>query len=205
MYTSTRMHSNILPKALQQLLNSGAQPLCSPAEAFLSEHLEHKHLPAKALLHKTGQIARQIYFIESGLLYASQLINGKEQTIWFMQQGQVAIAIESFFTQQPAHHAIQAIEPCELYFISHGQYETLCRISPAFCNTARKITEGYYCLAERRNRLMRTASPKQWLKALEDEFNDISLRSPLKHIASYLGITQATLSRARGKRAGFFD
>jgi len=199
------MNAPTLPGTLLQLLNSGPQPLCSPAMAFLSEHLEHKHLPAKALLHKTGQVARHIYFIESGLLYASQLINGKEQTIWFMQQGQVAIAIESFYSQQPAHHAIQAIEPSELYYISHAQYEMLCGISPAFCNTARKITEGYYCLAERRNRLMRTASPEQRLKALEDEFNDISLRSPLKHIASYLGITQVTLSRVRGKRAGFFD
>jgi CRP-like cAMP-binding protein len=50
---------------------------------------------------------------------------------------------------------------------------------------------------------MRTASPEQRLQALEAEFADISLRCSLKHIASYLGITQATLSRVRGRRAGF--
>ncbi|TAD86574.1 MAG: Crp/Fnr family transcriptional regulator [Bacteroidetes bacterium] len=195
------MNQPLLPATLWQLLNSRPQPLCNNATEYLAQHLMHKALPAKTILQKTGQVATHIYFIETGLLHATQLINGKAQTIWFMQQGQVAIAIESFFTQQPAYHTIEAIEPCELYYITHAQYEALCTASPSFCNTARKLTEAYYCLAEHRNRLMRTGTPEQRLKALEAEIDDISLRSPLKHIASYLSIAQATLSRVRGKRA----
>lgn len=196
------MKQSILPTNLKALLTR-YHKLTPEVIDFLHIHLHHSLIPAKTLLQKQGKHANKIYFIESGLLHSLQTIDNKEQTTWFMKEGDVAVSIEGFFLQEPSVDSIQTIEPCSVYYIGFKHYTTLCNASHSFCNTARQLTEQYYIMAEKRNRLLRIADPKRRLEMLESVFPDISLRCPLRYIASYLGITQATLSRIRSRRNNF--
>ncbi|MDO9155474.1 MAG: Crp/Fnr family transcriptional regulator, partial [Sediminibacterium sp.] len=61
----------------------------------------------------------------------------------------------------------------------------------------RILTERYYILSEERNYTMRFNSAVERFKILKKSYPEIINRVQAKYIASYLGITEETLSRIK--------
>jgi CRP-like cAMP-binding protein len=94
-----------------------------------------------------------------------------------MKENDVIFSVESFLNQTPSYENIQTLEDSVLYYIEYTELQYLYNQCPEFNFIGRVVTEKY-------NFIM-------------NHFPQIILRVPSKYIASYLGITEETLSRIR--------
>jgi CRP-like cAMP-binding protein len=175
-----------------------------PLSPGLIEHLQGilktKELPKKAYLLKQGSICTSISFIEKGLLRCFYDKDEKEVCSWFMKEGDVIISVESVFNQTISYENIQALEECTLHYINYNELQYIFRHFPEFNFIGRVLTEKYYTLSEQRLYSIRMQRAQERYQYLIDHFPEIIKRVPSKHIASYLSITEETLSRIRSKR-----
>jgi|SRR5579871_710742 len=176
-------------------------PLSEGLLKFLSDHLKYKELSRKSYLLEAGQTCRHICFIETGLLRCFYLHNGTEVCSWFMKEGDVIVSVESFFNQKPSYESIQAIEPCCVHYITHDELQYAFTHFPEFNFTARVLTEKYYAMSEQRLFAIRMQRAPERYTYLLEKFPELVLRVPSKYIASYLGITEVTLSTLKRKLA----
>jgi CRP-like cAMP-binding protein len=169
----------------------------------LSSVLRLKELQKKELLLRAGHVCQLIYFIQRGLLRCFYQKNDVEICSWFMKEGDVIISVESFFRQRTSYESIQALENCELYYISYKELQQIYKTFPEFNFIARVLTEKYYCVSEQRLysiRMMRAAERYEYLLEHHPEF---ILRVPAKYIASYLGIAPEMLSKIKTGKSNF--
>ncbi|TXJ26054.1 MAG: Crp/Fnr family transcriptional regulator [Chitinophagaceae bacterium] len=146
-----------------------------------------------------GKICRHLYFMEQGALRGFYNLDGKEITYWFAFEGDFVTSFHSFTTQQPAVENIQLLEGSVLWAISK---ETLMDLFNRFHEIERLVRiayERYYVRLEERfvNAQFRTAAERY--EQLIQQTPHIIERIPLGQIASYLGISQETLSRIRSR------
>lgn len=188
-----------IPDKLLALLHATV-PLGQEALDAIETHLTRKCICKKEWLLQPGDTSRNLYFVESGLLRSYYYDAQHEITNWFMREGELVISVESFYQQKPANEYIQAIEDCELYYISYDSLITLYRSFHSFCMAGCFLTQQYYIKAEERLKNVRKKQIIDRYQFLLAHHPQIVQRSPLTYIASYLGITLETLSRLRAKR-----
>ena len=106
----------------------------------------------------------------------------------------------AFIAQKPGYEGIELLESCVLYSISYAQLQTLYRKYPALNLAGRLLTERYYLELEERTRSLQFQTATERYALLLAQQPGLLQRASLGHIASYLGISQETLSRIRGKQ-----
>jgi CRP-like cAMP-binding protein len=137
--------------------------------------------------------------VQQGCLRGYYLLDGKEITHWFAFENDFVTSFHSFITQQPAVEDIQLLEGSVLWMISKSALDELFRQYHEVERVVRIAYEKYYIRLEERFINSHFTSAKERYENLLHESPHILERVPLGYIASYLGITQETLSRIRGK------
>jgi CRP-like cAMP-binding protein len=117
-----------------------------------------------------------------------------------MKEGDVIVSVESFFDQTVSNENIQALEDSILHYISYRDLQYAYREYPEFNFIGRILTEKYYKMSEKRIYSLRMQRAFEKYHNLIDHFPQLVQRVPCRHIASYLGITEETLSRIRAMR-----
>lgn len=117
-----------------------------------------------------------------------------------MKESDVIVSVESFFDQKESYEFIQAIEESELYCIEHSQLETIYRNFPEFNFISRVLLQKYYTLSEQRLYSLRMQRSQERFDYLMEHHPELILRVPAKYIASYLGITEVTMSKIKARR-----
>jgi len=175
-------------------------PLSEPLVNYLRSVLMAIELRKKDFLLKKGQISNHIYFIQKGILRCYlDGEDGKETTKWFMDEGNVIVSVDSFFSRTPSVEAIHALEDCLLYGISYDELEYAYRNFMEFNFHGRQLTTNYYVLSDRRvTMLQRLRAPERYLYTKETQPKIVE-RVAGKYLATYLGIEEETLSRIRKK------
>src|SRR3954447_3942751 len=107
---------------LLKFLNS-IYPLSEQSVQYLRTHFKTKSLAKKEYLLKKGHVSRDICFISKGLLRCFYMLDEKEVSSWFMKEGDVIVSVESFFNQTVSYESIQAIEDCELYYLTYNELQ----------------------------------------------------------------------------------
>jgi len=177
-------------------------PLSENLQQQFARMIIREQFPKRTFLLKEGHTAQKIYFINQGFARAFyQTPEGKECTSWFMGQGDFMISVYSFFTQQPAAESIEVLQDCDLLSMTWAQLQSVYADYPEFNYTGRLITQKYYIESEERNILLRTLSARERYELLLKTHPGILQKAALGQVASYLGITQETLSRVRSKPA----
>ncbi|MES2648085.1 MAG: Crp/Fnr family transcriptional regulator [Bacteroidota bacterium] len=170
----------------------------------LQEHLfgilKQQTLSRKQYLLKAEQVCNNIYFISKGLVRCFYNKEDQEVNTWFMKEDDVIVSVESFFYQKKSKEFIQAIEDTELHSISYEELEYIYHTFPEFNFVARILLQKYYTLSEQRLYSLRMQRSQERYRYLMDYYPELILRVPAKFLASYLGITEETLSRIRSKK-----
>lgn len=186
---------------MQELLShiTNYAPLSSEAKNILYDCFEKKILSKNEHLLTEGQVCRHLYFIEKGALRGYYNLDGKEITHWFGFENDFVTSFHSFITQAPAIENLQLLEGSILWCISK---ETLTGLFDKYHEIERLMRiayEKYYIRLEERfvNAQFKTA--KERYEDLLVQTPHILERVPLGCIASYLGISQETLSRIRSR------
>lgn len=156
-------------------------------------------LPKGELLVRDGKTCRHLYFLEQGALRGFYNLDGREITHWFAFEQDFVTSFHSFITQQPAVENIQLMEGCVLWAISKERLSYLMQEFREVERLVRIAYEKYYIRLEERfvNAQFKTATERyQEMLTLSPH---ILKRAPLGAVASYLGISQETLSRIRSR------
>jgi CRP-like cAMP-binding protein len=147
---------------------------------------------------EAGKIAKHIAFVNSGILrvcyYKSK---GEEITRYFIDENNFAVDLNSFSMQIPSSEYIQAITDCKIVVFSADGLKELSLTIIGWDGIINKITSK--SLIEKVNRISPMLAEDATSRYLNfiDQFPKLANRVPLSLLASYLGITQSSLSRIR--------
>ncbi len=174
------------------------RPLSRPLREALGAALQVQDLPAGHHLLRPGEVARHIYFLETGLAqgYESRP-NGQEVASWFMREGDFVISIVSLLTQTPSTEFVQLLEPARVHVIAYARLQQLYAEFPEANFVGRVLTERYYVLSEQRAYYLRARPARERYEQLLRDFPDVFRRVAVRHVAAYLGMAPETLSRLR--------
>ena len=150
-------------------------------------------------LIKAGQSIANLFVLQTGLVRGFYIKNDKEINTWFASENIVLSSALSLFSNSPSKENIQLLEDSTVHYITNQNLQDLYQKHPDFNMIGRKIAEDYCLLLEDRIASLQVDSAEERYKKLIKEYPDILQRVSLGNIASYLGMTQATLSRIRRK------
>lgn len=151
------------------------------------------------LLHQ-NEISDTYLYLEKGLMRTFLFdTDGNEITTDFHKENNVVFEVTSFFNRVASQANIQAVTNCRGYRLSYSELNTLFHNKPEFRDFGRAILVKEFIKSKERNYGMINKTAEERYKTLITHNAQILQYAPLKHIASYLGITDSTLSRLRGK------
>jgi CRP-like cAMP-binding protein len=137
--------------------------------------------------------------IEGGVR-AYYLKKGKTNTDWFAFENDFISSIISFFLRVPSQHYIEVLEGTTLMALQLHDIEMLCAKYHDFERLGRLSAIKTMVQLQQRIVSLQFKSSKERYDSLLEKYPQIELRAPLGDIASYLGITQETLSRIRNPK-----
>ena len=140
--------------------------------------------PAKTTIIHAGKLDRKVYFIEKGITRSYILHNGKEITTWFSKEGNAACGSWDLYRRTA-------------YSISVEQLDELYRSYIDLANWMRVLQqENFLRLQDMHIRRLNWSAQERY-EHLTKECPELFQRVNLGYIASFLGITQQSLSRIR--------
>ena len=174
--------------------------LSDTLKSELAERITFKTFKKGELVHNADKVCTKSYFIQNGLLRTYFLKNGKEISEYFSSEEEWVNSPRSFRQRQLDIYYIDAIENTDafclhvndlLYLFDHfPEMERYARLSmgTVFGHFLERITS------------LRFMTAKEKYTHFCETYHDIYHRIPLGMVASYLGITQETLSRIRAEK-----
>lgn len=163
----------------------------------IAQQFDQVNLFKNEYLLKQGKVSDYYYLAEGFLRAFTFDTNGNEITTYFYPRGRVAFEAASFFLRQPSIENLQAITTCTVYTISFEKLNQLFHSVPEFREFARAMLVKEFVAYKQRTLAMINKSAEDRYTDLIRNNPEISQYAQLKHIASYLGITDTSLSRIR--------
>lgn len=156
------------------------------------------HIHKGGYVFSAGQTARQYFIVQRGLVrsFVSDP-DGNEITTGFFAPGEIVIEAASLFRQQPSQETFQALTDCVLWELKFDDFQNVFRRVNAFAEWGRMWMTHALSLQKQRMLDMITKSAQDRYGELLEKHPEILRDAPLKHIASYLGVTDSSLSRIR--------
>lgn len=171
--------------------------LSKEAEAAIAEISNIVSTKKNKDLQPIGHTCKTIYFVNKGVARIYYFKDGIDVTESFSFENNIIARVESLFTGKPSLKAIQVLEDSEVVAINANQLFKLYDTFPEIERLFRKIFESAYVETVNRIEGMQFHSAEERYNALLSEVPNVLMRVPLKYVASYLGITQVSLSRIR--------
>ncbi len=166
------------------------------------EQIEARHTRQTAekgtVLLKQGRIAEEYYLLESGLIrsYVHDY-DGNEITTDFFIENEIVIVPASLFQRIPSQETILTVTDTTLWKISFPDFQQLFHSIPGFTEWGRLwFTQQLFAMKQRSLEMITITATNRYLKLMQEK-PQIMQYVPLKQIASYLGITDTSLSRIR--------
>lgn len=175
--------------------------ISKPLETEINSTTKTVVFPKGQILINSNERGDSMFFIVKGLVRGYYLDDdGKEVTNWFAQESEFATCFYSFITNTTSFEIIETLEDCELIQIPHSSLQNLYSKFRETERIGRIITETYYIKLEERILNLQFKSAKERYQKLALSKPSLLQRASLGQIASYLGITQETLSRIRAEK-----
>lgn len=174
--------------------------LSDDTKSDLKNYLTTFEFPKNYTILKQGQVCEYLYFVDKGLLRLFYYRDGKDITDYFATEQNIIGGVNSFFSRKPSEKIIETIEPCSLIAISFDSLEKLYQKHHDLERVGRILSIKAFLSMQERIFSIQFHSAKQRYQELLRSNPSILQRVPLGHIASYLGITQVTLSRIRSQK-----
>lgn len=154
-------------------------------------------LPKQTVFIDQNKTNKYIYFLEKGICRIYYPKQEKEVILDFCFPGSIILPLNSYVHGTPTYEIVDSITPCSLYRISIEKLHQLYENSLPIANWGRKLAEIETLKIE--ERLMQSL-----FKSAAERYQDLMHKEPtllhhikLGYIATYLGVSQVTLSRIR--------
>lgn len=145
-----------------------------------------------------GSNRHQLFFVGSGLLRFYYLTpDGQESNKAFISEDMFAGALAAHALDLPVLYGVQAMENTLLLEADYRDFSSLFDLDPVFDRLGRKIAEWMLTRKELRARSLLQQQALERYRDFVKQYAHLLQRIPQYHIASYLGITEVSLSRLR--------
>jgi CRP-like cAMP-binding protein len=164
------------------------------------EYFEEITVSKNDFFLKEGKVNDRYFFLQSGFMRAyTRDVDGNEITTNFYQKDSVVFEVSSFYLKTPSTENIQALADCRGYAISYGQLSLLLHTIPEFREYGVKMLAKEYVMYKKRALELINLSGEARYENLIANNKEVFQYAQLKQIASYLNITDTSLSRIRRK------
>jgi CRP-like cAMP-binding protein len=155
-------------------------------------------IPKYHFLLQAGKVSNDYVFLLEGFMRSYTFdTEGNDITTNFYTPNQVVIEVASFFNRIESQESFQTITDCKGLVISYEQVQVLFHSIPQFREFGRKVlVQGITSLKQRMLSMINQTAEQRYENLLLTK-PEILQNAPLKHIATYLGITDTSLSRIR--------
>lgn len=165
---------------------------------FIMSKAKTLELHKEEYFSEAGKVPRHVGFLIEGVVRFCYYNNkGEEITHHFIDENNFVSDQQKFEAQMVTSEYIQAVTNCKLLVFSKKDWDELGNTIVGWDAIANLILKN--CLLktiERRSPLVSEDATTRYLSFIA-QFPGLVNRIPLSHIASYLGITQQSLSRIR--------
>lgn len=152
-----------------------------------------------SLILQPGQVCGEYIYIESGAFRMFRQQGDHDATAWVFFEDDSFCELPSFLRQIPSAVAVQALEDCRIWSLSHVDMERLYGLVPAWQEFARRQWERTILqFVDMAQTYQTDSAAVRYAKLTADR--RLLQRVSGRHLASLLGITPYTLSRLRRKR-----
>lgn len=182
---------------LKQVYNVSDKDLAKIIQLFETIQVKkHEHL------YRSGEIVRQVYFVEQGCLRQYYINNnGEERTIYFKIEDGWCSELVSFLDNKPTELCVQALEDSTLQAINQKNWVyAISRFQSFTLGFIRAQQDTNFMLKKRLAEATVETPEEKYLRFVKEEPHLLQ-RIPLYQIAAYLAMTPETLSRIRKKVA----
>lgn len=176
--------------------------LSTEAEEYLYSISKEKTVTKGEVLIREGQTVKKTFFVTDGCLRSFCTDkSGKEHTLQFAIKEWWISDFTAIYNNEPATLTVESIKDSKVIEFNASKLNNIFSQFPEFEVFQRKNLENHVVSLHKRilNQLQLTARERYDL--FLEQYNDIEQYTPNYHIASYLGITQQSLSRIRVESA----
>jgi len=160
-----------------------------------------KQIDTNETLIKTGETAKEAYFLKKGMMVMIYEKKGKNYIRDFIFDNTPAVAFPSFFNEEPSRYSIKTLTSCTLEVITKRDYIKACIKIPKMKSIALTATNHGHMTLEKRFEAILTLTPEErYIDLLKNNPSMVN-QIPIGLIASYLGISIQSLSRIRRRLA----
>lgn len=147
---------------------------------------------------EAGKMVKQVGFLTDGIIRVYYYNNkGEEITRYFIDENHLILSGHSIDEIYTPSEYLSAVTDCKLIVFSKRDWKEISETIIGWDIILQKITTKYHReKIARRSELVSQDATTRYLEFIE-KFPALANRVPLSHIASYLGITQSSLSRIR--------
>lgn len=164
-------------------------------QAFRRDHYSKGHK-----ITEPGTLSNKVFFIEKGLVRTYYVKNEKEITHHFFAENSFTMPIESIFYNRKSPYGIEVLESSIIRSVRFPALERHIAASPTLEKFIRMLLIDVLKTFSDRLSALQFQSAQERYQTMLDQNPNILLRAPLGHVASYLGITQQTLSVIRAQK-----
>lgn len=182
---------------LAQKMSERYSPMSRLSMHALADILDRRKFKKGELIVPEGQVCREMFFVEKGLVRQYYYKNGKELTEHIGYEFSTIICIESYFKLVPTQLTVEALEPTIVWAMPKEKIGKLIEENNELSRFYRKVIEDSLIESQLKADTLRfEPAQERYLKLLR-RHPEIVRRAPLVHIASLLQMTPETLSRVR--------
>lgn len=146
---------------------------------------------------EAGKTPKQVGFIVEGVIRGCYYNNkGEEITRCFINENSLVCDYINFESNTTSSEYLQAITDCTLVVFSKKDWEELSHIIVGWDNIKNKMVHLCMHQKSRKGPVISQDATTRYLEFIEN-YPSLINRIPLSYIASYLGVTQQSLSRIR--------
>jgi CRP-like cAMP-binding protein len=150
-----------------------------------------------SILLREGLCEPYMYLIGQGMVRAFRDLPDQSITFYFGQEGDFVLSMRSYVAGLPGYEHVEVIESGVFLRFKVSEVKALFAENHALANWGRCLAEQELLRTEARLIARQVKSATERYKDLMQQHPDLLQRVALGHIASYLGITQVSLSRIR--------
>lgn len=186
---------------MNQIISSirKSYPMSDASIDELTYKMTRLELPKKYILIKSGVVERNYFFIEKGLTRSYCLFNGNEVTSWFSKEGEVTFSMLGSYHKKQGFENVDLLEDSVIYSLPVDVLNLLYETNIEIANWSRLLHQNAFLELELRHIAMVSQSAKERYENFIREKPAIMQRVNLGYIASFLGMSQVSLSRLRAK------
>ena len=170
--------------------------------ALIESYFDEEMIPKGTLLIRPGQISRRSYFLGQGIIRSFVIdLEGNEVTTRIYSSPDFLNDYLSFFKKEASKESFEALTACQVQTIDFPSVQECFHEIPEFREWGRMMLTLNYATLHNNMIAYHTETAEERYVKLVHQSPEIIQNVPLKIVASYLGITDSSLSRIRKKLA----